>query len=274
MRSLRDVPTRRTDGTPGTDTVIVEEPLDIRVEGETFGITLRTPGDDVDLALGLLRAEGVIRSLDDVLHCKHLPGDPARNTIEVRLAPGVPLPTAELARARFASSACGVCGAASIERLARRYAAPRTPRPIRVEALAHLPDAMRDAQPLFRRTGGIHGAALVAVDGTLHFVREDVGRHNAVDKVFGAALQAGRDVGDDLLFATSRIGYEIVEKAVVAGVAGIVALGAATSLAVDLATRQGMELVGFLRPDRSTVYGTIRTAATPSQRIDTTGGHD
>ncbi len=254
MMSSRTVWVCRVPGGSVLDTVVVEEPLDIRVEGETFAVTMRTPGQDLELAAGLLRAEGVIRTVDDVLVLAQTETDPHGNTVDVRLAPGVPRPDVASSRARFATSACGLCGIASVERLHRNYPPALARLDPNAEWISTAPATVAAAQPLFHQTGGIHGAALFDAEGRLLVAREDVGRHNAVDKAIGWALLEDRPLAGASLFVTSRIGYELVEKAVVAGLSGVVGLGAATTLAVDLAAQQHMTLIGFLRHDRQTRY--------------------
>lgn len=249
---------RWPDDGVGDDCVAVEEPLEIRVEGEPLAVVLRSPGHDLDLAAGFLWTEGVIDGPDDLVALAHLPGDPARNTVDVRLAGGVGAHRAAIARATrelYATSSCGVCGKASIDRL-EVYAVPRASlRSVDPALLRQLPERLRAEQPGFGATGGLHGAALVAFDGVIDLAREDVGRHNAVDKVLGARLRADRvPVDDRVLVVSSRAGFEVVQKAAVAGIPLVAALGAPTSLAIDLAARMRITLVGFLRPDRFNVY--------------------
>lgn len=243
-----------------TDTVVVEEPLEIRIEGRSMAITMRTPGHDLDLAAGFLFTEGVVDGPDDLVALRHvnLPDAPQGNTVDVVLAGGVAAHREAVERATrelYATSSCGVCGKASIERL-HVHSPPvvRTFEPD-PQVLASLPQRLREAQTAFARTGGLHGAALFAPDGTLEVAREDIGRHNAVDKVLGHRLRADRvPVDDRILAVSSRAGFEIVQKARVAGVGTVVAMGAASSLAVDLALDSGMVLVGFLRSDRYVRY--------------------
>ncbi|MFZ5482035.1 MAG: formate dehydrogenase accessory sulfurtransferase FdhD [Myxococcota bacterium] len=245
------VPVRRHPGGDGEDEVPVEEPLEIRVEGEPVAITMRSPGDDLDLVAGFLFTEGVVDGPDDVRAMAEV----AENTVDVRLAEGVPAARARSAdRALYATSSCGVCGKASLDRLLRDVAPARawTPSP---EVLGSLPARLRAAQPGFGVTGGVHAAALFDARGELLVVREDVGRHNAVDKVLGARFRADALDFDALgLVVSSRAGFEIVQKALVARVPVVAALGAPTSLAVEAARSAGMVLVGWLRGDRFNVY--------------------
>ncbi len=243
---------------PTDDDVAVEEPLEIRVEGRPLVVLMRTPGDDLDLAAGFLYTEGVIDGADDIRAMAHSPGDLAGNTVDVLLAAGVEGHRAQLERAtreRFASSACGVCGTASIDRLlvgGVRREARFEPDPAHLAAgIARL----GAAQAGFARTGGLHAAGLLAPDGTLDVVREDIGRHNAVDKVLGWRLRADRvPVDDRILLVSSRAGYEIVQKALAARIPCVAAIGAASSLAIDLARAANLTLVAFLRPDRLNIY--------------------
>ena len=245
---------------PASDRVVVEEPLELRVEGRSVAITMRTPGHDLDLAAGFLFTEGVIDGPDDLAAIAQLdhPGIPQGNTVDVRLAGGVEAHREALDKATrelYATSSCGVCGKASIDRL--QIQAPPVVRRFEPDpaVLATLPDRLRAAQSAFEATGGLHAAALVTPEGDLEVVREDIGRHNAVDKVLGWRLRDDRvPVDDRILLVSSRAGFEIVQKARVAGVGTVAAIGAASSLAVDLAAASGMILVGFLRPDRYVRY--------------------
>lgn len=240
------------------DSLAIEEPLEIRVESDPIAVTMRTPGHDRELAAGFLLTEGVIDGLDDLLALAHLPGDPDRNTLLARLAGGVDAHREALTRATrelYATSSCGICGKSSIDRI--RILAPpvEPPPPIPPEVWTSLPAMLRSAQAGFAATGGLHGAALVSFGGVLEVAREDVGRHNAVDKVLGWRLLQDRvPVDDRILLVSSRAGFEIVQKARVAGVRAIACLGAATSLAVDLARDGNQVLVGWLREDRLARY--------------------
>lgn len=259
------VPVRRVGGGEdprSVDAVVVEEPLEIRVEGAPFAVTMRTPGHDLELAAGFLFGEGVIEDREDLVALGHIddPRDPRGNTVDVRLAPGVPL-LLEAARARVGTSACGVCGKSSIEQIFQKVPPLDPSWAPGAELLRALPAALRDAQPLFARTGGLHAAALVSRGGALELVREDVGRHNAVDKLIGRRLlDDAVPVRDHLLLVSGRAGFEIVQKAAMARVPTLVAIGAPSSLAVALAQRVGMTLIGFLRGDRYTIYAEARAS--------------
>jgi FdhD protein len=245
------------DGTPvrRQDTLAVEEPLEIRLDGEPFTTTMRTPGHDLDLALGFLVGEAVVVKGDDVVRAAHCADDGTHNVVTVDLAPGVRRPARE--RHRHVTSACGVCGTATVDEIRAR--SPHDLRddatPVTAGTLARLPATMRAAQRGFDRTGGLHAAALFAPDGRLLCLREDVGRHNALDKVVGWALARGElPLSGHVLQVSGRASFELVQKAAVAGCPVLAAVSAPSSLAVDLAAETGMTLVGFSRGDRFTVY--------------------
>jgi len=242
----------RASETP--DVLATEEPLEVRLEGQQVAVTMRTPGHDVELAVGFLVGEGIVRAGDvaRAVECRSEEGD--GGVVDVRLRSGL-APSAGWQRNFYASSSCGVCGKASIE--AVRVAAPAVPDGPEVAAsvLSELPDRMRDAQRVFERTGGLHAAALFAPDGSVDLVREDVGRHNAVDKVVGRSALDGRlPLNGSVLLVSGRTSFEVVQKAVVAGVPIVAAVSAPSSLAVRLAEDANMTLVGFLRPGGFNVY--------------------
>jgi FdhD protein len=240
------------------EALVVEEPLELRIEGQPAAVTMRTPGDDLDLAAGFLYTEGVIDGWDDVAAMAQLddPLDPRGNTVHIRLSPGVPALRARAAdRALFASSSCGVCGKASIDRVIMKQEPLPLFQPPPVEVVLGMPAALRAAQPRFDATGGLHAAGLFHLDGRLELAREDVGRHNAVDKVIGARLRAEAcPIPDRLLVVSGRVGMEIVQKALVARIPGIVSVGPPSSLAVELAQAAGMFLAGFVREGRLNRY--------------------
>ena len=250
----------RFPGGPGEDDLAEEEPLEIRIEGEPLAVTLRTPGDDLDLAAGFLYTEGIIDGLDDLAALAHvdLPGDRRGNTVDCVLAAGTRAQADAITKARrtmFATSSCGVCGKASIDRLgvgARPMSRIELPDP---QLLLSLLVRLREAQSGFERTGGLHAAGLFGFDGQTDVIREDIGRHNAVDKVLGSRLRADRaPVDDRILLVSGRAGFEIVQKAWVARVPVLAAVGAPSALAVDLAVAAGMILIGFLRNGRFNRY--------------------
>lgn len=244
------------------DTLAAEEPLEVRVGGDPVVVTMRTPGDDLDLALGFLLTEGLLSSADDVasaMHCTDLgeDGQPTFNVMEVRLRPGVPAPDLEGRRTFGMTSACGVCGSASIDAVQRRSAFDVSTDDVRVpaEVLVDLPDRLRTAQKVFDRTGGIHAAGLFTAAGDLLAVAEDVGRHNAVDKVLGrAARELGWPLRGTVLQVSGRASFELAQKAWAAGVPVLSAVSAPSSLAVQVCERAGMTLAGFVRAPRLNVY--------------------
>jgi FdhD protein len=269
------------------DFLAAEEPLGIRIGGEALTLTMRTPGDDIDLAAGFLVSEGVVTSPGDIAgiticsgeRCGHADhgapdhGAPdhggAGNIADVTLRPGLAL-RPELRRNFMTTSACGVCGKASIADLAATtdldLSADRTR--VTPAVLAGLPDVLRAAQRVFDRTGGLHAAGLFTADGDLLAVREDVGRHNAVDKIVGWALRTGRlPLSGCVLLVSGRASFELVQKAVLAGIPVLAAVSAPSSLAADLAQEAGLTLVGFLRGGSMNVYTgreRVRTAALPA----------
>jgi FdhD protein len=240
-------------GGPRADLLAVEEPLEIRVGGEALAVTMRTPGDDIDLAAGFLAAEGVVSGPADIAQIKMCD----ENVADVTLADGVALPAGRLRRNFLTTSACGVCGKDSISAVRVRASYDVSADQVRVTAatLAALPGRLREAQRVFARTGGLHAAGLFRADGTLLALREDVGRHNAVDKVVGRMLLDGRlPLGGAILVVSGRAGYEVVQKSISAGIAVLAAVGAPSSLAVALAREFRQTLVGFLRGERFNVY--------------------
>ncbi|MFE2831836.1 formate dehydrogenase accessory sulfurtransferase FdhD [Streptomyces mirabilis] len=259
---------RIRDGAVSTrpDTLVAEEPLEIRLNGKPLAITMRTPGDDFALAAGFLVSEGVFGRADEVqtiVYCAGatVDGSNTYNVVDVRTAPGVVLPDITLERNVYTTSSCGLCGKASLDavRTTARWAiddggdAP----PVRLEPalLADLPDRLREAQRVFDRTGGLHAAALFTEDGEMLDVREDVGRHNAVDKLVGRALQRGDlPLSRTILLVSGRASFELAQKAVMAGIPVLAAVSAPSSLAVDLAAETGLTLVGFLRGPSMNVY--------------------
>jgi FdhD protein len=239
------------------DTLVVEEPLELRVDGATLTVTMRTPGDDMDLAAGFLVAEGAVTSQDQITSMRYCAGtgpDGANTYNVLDLALTVPAPAA---RAFATTSSCGTCGTASLELVRERAVSDLhgDATTVSPSLLSSLPDALRAGQAVFERTGGLHAAGLFGPDGSLLCLREDVGRHNAVDKVVGWALRDGRlPLAGTVLVVSGRVSFELVQKAWLAGVPVLAAVSAPTSLAVDLATEAGMTLVGFLRGDTMNVY--------------------
>jgi FdhD protein len=246
--------------------VAVEEPLEIRVSWlgpgeapatETLAVTMRTPGDDFDLVAGFLHGEGVVREatqLHELTYCST--GEQRYNVVEARLSVGVALDLERVRRNFYTTSSCGVCGKASLDAV-EAQGCTVLPDGFRAPAalLTRLPALLEEEQGVFRRTGGLHGAALFDVDGRCRVAREDVGRHNAVDKVLGQAfLRGALPAAERILVVSGRASFEIVQKAVAAGVPAVVAVGAPSSLAVELSTRFNQTLVGFARDGGFTAY--------------------
>jgi FdhD protein len=249
------------------DAVVVEEPLEIaaawRTDGElrekTISITMRTPGDDFDLAAGFLFTEGVIAAPADIESVRHW-GSP--NKVRVALAPQARIDTSKLDRHFYTTSSCGVCGKTSVDALRVATRPLGASEPIARDVIATLPDALRSAQTAFEQTGGVHGAALLDVHGMLLRVREDIGRHNAVDKVIGSFLRESiLPPPGSILMVSSRGSFELVQKAVVAGIGTVAFVGGPSSLAVELARELGVTLLGFVREGRFNVYaGAVKNA--------------
>ncbi len=253
-------------GEAALDAVAVEEPLEIRVDGEAIATTMRTPGADVDLALGFLFAEGILSGAADVSSAAPCgrPGDEGYgNVIDVRSAAGMRLDPERLLeghRVAPISSACGVCGRRAIDGLAARMRPVDAARQVASALVVTAVEAISRSQPAFVRTGGLHAAVLLADDGALLAAAEDVGRHNAVDKVIGALVRTGRigagapGPSPAVLAVSGRTGFEIVQKAAAAAIPAVASISAPTSLAVDLAIAAGIALAGFVRDGSMNVY--------------------
>jgi FdhD protein len=255
------------------DTLVTEEPLEIRLGGQPLTITMRTPGNDFDLVAGFLVSEGAVRRTDEIRAIRYCAGatDDGANTynvLDVALAPGAVPPDTSLQRNFYTTSSCGVCGKASLDAVRTVATWPVHDDPVTLDpaALSELPHRLRTAQRVFDRTGGLHASGLFNLDGELLCLREDVGRHNAVDKVVGWALRDGRlPLSGTVLMVSGRASFELVQKAVMAGIPMLAAISAPSSLAVDLAAESGLTLVGFLRGTSMNVY-------TGAQRLGLGGG--
>ena len=233
-----------------------EEPLEIRVRGRSVAVTMRTPGNDHELAAGFLLTEGIIRRRADITGiAKCLAAGSPENTLNVFLAPTVNVNFKQLTRHVFASSSCGLCGKASIEAVHQSFPPVEKTLTISPEALASMPGRMRSAQRTFAQTGGLHAAALFDRSGKLLVLREDVGRHNAVDKVLGQAFLKGKiPLDSHLLFVSGRASFEIMQKALAARIQIVAAISAPSSLAVEFAKESNQTLIGFLRGKTMNVY--------------------
>lgn len=255
--------TRAASLTLTHDALAIEEPLEIRLgfdhdgarQHQSISITMRTPGDDFDLAAGFLFTEGIVQLARHIADIQHCGGQ--ENIVKVELATDVPVDFARLQRHFYTSSSCGVCGKTSIEAL-HANACPTLPKAtwqIAAEVIHDLPAKLRAAQAVFDSTGGLHAAALFHPTGELIALREDVGRHNAVDKLIGAAMQAGNTpLHDHLLLVSGRASFELVQKALMGGLPLLAAVGAPSSLAVELAAEFGMTVIGFVRDGRFNIY--------------------
>ncbi len=239
------------------DVLAVEEPLEIRVAWEdrekNISVTMRTPGDDFDLAAGFLFTEALIRSAEEIESIRQW-GSP--NIVRVALRPGARIDTAKLDRHFYTTSSCGVCGKTSIDAVrVISGAPPPSAAPIPTEVIHRLPKLLEQHQSAFRATGGLHGAAVFTAKGDLLRIREDIGRHNAVDKVIGSLFRDGATpLTGSVLMVSSRASFELVQKAIVAGIGVLASVGAPSTLAVDLAREFGVTLLGFVRDERFNIY--------------------
>ncbi len=232
-----------------------EEPLEIRVRGRAISVTMRTPGHDEELAVGFLLSEGIVRHSSDVMKVEACPRNEEGNLINVTLAPDVYVDFENLTRHVFASSSCGLCGKATIDAIRSKLPPVESDVTVSAGMLSTLPDVMRRTQETFDRTGGLHAAAVFNAAGNPIVLREDVGRHNAVDKVLGYGLLQGRGAFDrHVLLVSGRTSFEIMQKALAGGIAIVASVSAPSSLAAQFAAESGQTLVGFLRGERMNVY--------------------
>ena len=264
-RPILTVPVQKVSGdssAPVQDLLAVEEPLEIRLGQKPVSITMRTPGHDFELAAGFLFTEGILHDraeIGDVFWTKMAVANPRQlgNSVTVELKPGVEVDLDRLERHFYTSSSCGVCGKASIEAI-QMQGCPMLPHnaPLVAATVIHrLPETLRREQPVFERTGGLHAAALFDPQGKLQLLREDVGRHNALDKLIGAEMLAGRTpLSGCLLLVSGRASFELVQKALMAGIPILAAVGAPSSLAVETAQRFNLTLLGFVRDGRFNIY--------------------
>jgi FdhD protein len=240
---------------PRQDELAIEEPLEIRVKGRAVSVTMRTPGHDRELAAGFLLSEGIIKCAEDVLDiepCKH---DSIGNIVNVTLTPRTNVDFDRLTRHVFASSSCGLCGKATIDSILQHIDPIVSEVTIDAATLLNLPDKLREAQPTFDRTGGLHAAGLFTAGGELVIAREDVGRHNAVDKVIGhSLLNQMLPLDRHVMLVSGRASFEIMQKSLAGRIPIIAAISAPSTLAVEFARQSGQTLVGFLRGNRMNVY--------------------
>jgi FdhD protein len=254
-RRITHIDERGTRSRP--DTLVVEEPLEIRLSGRPLSVTMRTPGNDFDLVTGFLHGEGVIGAAGDVAAMRYCADTDTFNIVDVTLSEGVRPPEVSVERSFYTTSACGVCGKTSIDAIRQRTSYDVRSDATRLDpaVLVALPRTLRAAQRVFERTGGLHAAGLFDAAGTLLVLREDVGRHNAVDKVVGWALKDKRvPLTGHVLLVSGRASFELTQKALLAGIPALAAVSAPSSLAADLAEEAGMTLIGFLRGPSMNVY--------------------
>ncbi len=248
---------------PQNDWVAREEPLEIRIQGRSVAVTMRTPGEDEELACGFLLSEGLLRQREDVMEVSHcLSGENALlgNILNVFASPHVRINFDQLTRHVFASSSCGLCGKASIESVHQHFPPIDVTPSLDPDFIRSLPDKLQSSQAAFAKTGGLHAAALFDAAGNLLVLREDVGRHNAVDKVIGwAFLNEHLPLSEHILLVSGRASFEIMQKALAARIPTVAAISAPSSLAVDFARQSRQTLIGFLRPPSFNVYSSGNT---------------
>ena len=267
MTRLESTMTARVDGVAAwTDNhhrlrledVAGEEPLEIRVAGVSIAVTMRTPGDDIDLVTGFLVTEGIVASVEAIAtigHCQNEVGVDEENVLNANLHDPSALDLERLRRNIYASSSCGICGKTSIDSVRLRAPSIESSRSVKVERIYEMPGTLLANQTAFRSTGGIHAAGLFDMRGDLLAAREDVGRHNAVDKVIGWGMRSEPDrLPESILLVSGRASFEVVQKALMARIPIVAAVSAPSSLAIDLARSSDMTLIGFLRPSRCNVY--------------------
>ena len=242
------------------DHVAREEPLEIRVEGKSIAVVMRTPGHDRELAAGFLLSEGVVTSPGDIFEISECPShadypEERGNVVDVLLTEGANFDPEQLTRHVFSSSSCGICGKATIDSVFMNFAKIASPPPLDTAQLATYPDKLRAAQAAFDKTGGLHASAIFSPSGEIVVLREDVGRHNALDKVIGySLLESKLPLSEHTLLLSGRISFELMQKALAAGIPTVAGISAPSSLAVEFARESGQTLVGFLRGETMNVY--------------------
>ena len=250
----RQIPATDAQGDPKTEHVVVEEPLQITLDGHPISVVMRTPGHDEDLVRGFLISEGILPSLDAI---RRIDLEAKENHALVFLTDETHVDLSKLTRHVFSASSCGICGKASIDSITNNFPPLEDPIRFSKEAILSAPDTLRAAQETFDTTGGLHAAALFDAEGTMLAVREDIGRHNAVDKLIGHALSNHIDPAETFLLVSGRISFEIMQKSLAARIPLIAAISAPSSLAVDFAKEANQTLVAFLRPPKFNVYAGV-----------------
>ncbi|MGB6220340.1 formate dehydrogenase accessory sulfurtransferase FdhD [Haloferula sp.] len=245
------VPATDADGNPKTEHVVVEEPLQITLDGHPISVVMRTPGHDEDLVRGFLITEGILPSLNAI---RRIDLESKANHALVFLSDDIKVDLGQLTRHVFSASSCGICGKASIDAIISGFPPLEDPPRFPKEALLAAPDILRTAQATFDTTGGLHAAALFDTTGKMLAVREDIGRHNAVDKLIGHALSNNIDPATAFLLVSGRVSFEIMQKSLAARIPLVAAISAPSSLAIDFATKAKQTLVAFLRPPKFNVY--------------------
>ncbi|NCF87055.1 MAG: formate dehydrogenase accessory sulfurtransferase FdhD [Verrucomicrobiaceae bacterium] len=242
-----------------SDSITVEEPLEIRVDGTSVAVVMRTPGDDLDLTRGFLLTEGLVKQPSDIFEISQCPSQESDtgigNVVDVLLTNPSTVDLKSLSRNVYTSSSCGICGRATLESVFQQFPPIESDLAINPIILGTLSDKLRNAQQTFAQTGGLHASALFDTEGNLLLLREDVGRHNALDKVIGKEWQAGNTpMGDRLLLVSGRVSFELMQKALCAGIPFVVGISAPSSLAIDCAKEGNQTLIGFLRGETMNVY--------------------
>ncbi len=262
MKSSKPVQIQRVSFSQGSkrvkDLVATEEPLEIRLKDKSLAVMMRTPGHDEELAAGFLFTEGIVRSRGDIqaiTHCRNAKAEVKDNTLFVFLSKGVRVDIKKISRHFFASSSCGICGKKSIESVHQHFKPVRDHFRVSRKVIYQLPNLLRRAQETFQRTGGLHASGLFDSKGTLVVLREDVGRHNALDKDIGFGLMRGLvPFRSHVLIVSGRVSFEIMQKALAAGIPVVAAIGAPSSLAVEFARESGQTLIGFLNKTQMNLY--------------------
>lgn len=248
MESVTQIPIirRGEDGSrPTTDVLAVEDPLELRLDGHAISVLMRTPGHDEELAAGFLLTEGLVQRMEQV---RKIEPRPEENRVLVFLGDDVNVDLARLTRHLFTGSSCGLCGKATLEAILTHSPAIPTVPEVRDDVILSAPQTLRASQPVFEATGGLHAAGLFSREGLLHVSREDIGRHNAVDKVIGRAFLDGLDLAETFLLVSGRVSFEIMQKALAGRIPLVAGVSAPSSLAVEFAQKSGQGLIGFLRP--------------------------